>query len=369
MKAGAVRKLSGAELRALRDQRAAADPAAEAWAHESSFLRSLATAEEDFNWIVEHEAWTLLGHDTFSAWWDTRAPRMSVLGFQPTRQIALAALARLRADDEKLPKAQRRTSRQLAASVGLPESTMRRVSPRSLPAPNGAAADLGKLADAAFQDPATDHRAGWLSHCEKCGDPLRGPQVEAGDRRCAGCDVSRLHRTVQVDGEFVDDRCDECERIARLAAASEDSPAADDLAPPSPQQPGQDSPTGPDDDHQEAVVSSPGDVRSETDHHLPGVSGGEAREDGPVLAEPEKLEGGGSLPPESPSSSDPEELDEEMPATARLLRLVGALVVELDFFDIDSLAAELYDAELERLHGYADMLAEFVGRIDNARTP
>ncbi len=228
MKAGAVRKLSGAEQRALREQIAAADPKAEAWAKESSFLRAVASAEEDLAWIVQRTAWTLLGFETFTAWWEARVP--AGLGWRPAREIAIVVLAQLRADQEALPKAQRRTNKQLAALVGLSETSIRRVAPRSLPAPNGAGADLGQSPDvdqsvgAGTPAPAAPPRGTDCStapdreHCA-CGQPIPEDQQHAGTLRCPSCDPGGLHRAEPLGFDEGWGECTQCAREARQTAA------------------------------------------------------------------------------------------------------------------------------------------------------
>jgi len=126
-----------------------------------------------------------------------------------------------------------------------------------------------------------------------------------------------------------------------------DSPAADLLAPPSPQQPGQDSP--PD------VGSEGFPRRAETDHQqVAGVSPAGEAPAPPVAVEPE-LEDGGNLP--SSSSSD------------SLMAAFASLVLHLAGADPEALGPVLHDDDVELLLQHADDIENFVGRLIKARTP
>jgi hypothetical protein len=111
-------KRSGAELR----QAAAVK---EAIRREHSFLSNLAGAQDDYEWIVEREAWTDLGHDTFADWWEARVqPTMRALSMRPTRALADKVVEKVRADEAGLPPAQRRTNQELADLAGVHPDTL-----------------------------------------------------------------------------------------------------------------------------------------------------------------------------------------------------------------------------------------------------
>jgi hypothetical protein len=143
---------SGSALRALRDQRleAVTDPADEAARHERSFLRSMATAKADFDWIVEHAAWVELGFGTFADWWDERvAPVAAGLGMRPTKEVARTVVEMVAAEQQQLPRDQRRTQRQIADMVGVGVATVnRQLNPGQL-VPNGTSGDPLDLVPAA----------------------------------------------------------------------------------------------------------------------------------------------------------------------------------------------------------------------------
>jgi hypothetical protein len=111
-------KRSGAELRQAAAVR-------EAVRREASFLGNLAGAQDDYEWIVEREAWTDLGHETFADWWQARVqPTMRALSMRPTRALADKVVQRVRADEAELPPAQRRTQQQLADLAGVHPDTI-----------------------------------------------------------------------------------------------------------------------------------------------------------------------------------------------------------------------------------------------------
>lgn len=136
---------SGAVLRAAAAERLAAqDPAAQARRHEASFLRSMAQAKDDFDWILTNQAWTQLGFPTFADWWDARvAPLGASLGMRPTREIAKTVIEKVVEEQKALPKAQQRSQREIAAMVGVDRSTVA----RSTPGANARGTDL-ETADA-----------------------------------------------------------------------------------------------------------------------------------------------------------------------------------------------------------------------------
>lgn len=128
MKRNPGKQYSGAALRAARVQReqARVDPSVEAKRREDGFLRSMSGAREDYDWLIANQGWTLLGFDTFAEWYAERiAPTMAALGGRPVPELASDVLARIRADEENLPKPQRRTAAELAALVGVSEWKVR----------------------------------------------------------------------------------------------------------------------------------------------------------------------------------------------------------------------------------------------------
>lgn len=146
------------------------------------------------------------------------------------------------------------------------------------------------------------------------------------------------------------------------AALHPDSPAADELAPPSPQQPGLISPTGTED----AVQPLGG--RSETDHHgEPGVSRrGVAPEVPRPSVEPEgELEGGVRASLSTSSSSDP---DDE-PVGDRLMNAFAVLVHHVGQVDADALGPVLHGDDLHTLDEHIEQLELFVRRLRKARVP
>jgi len=117
---------------------------AQARHHEDAFLRDLSGAQDHYEWIVEHQAWRELGHDSYADWWESKvAPIMRALSMRPTREIANDVLERVQAEEAELPKAQRRTQRQLAEMTGVSQRTVSRS--RSLPEPNGSNVDLAPV--------------------------------------------------------------------------------------------------------------------------------------------------------------------------------------------------------------------------------
>lgn len=128
----APKKTAGSELRAMREQREMADPKHEATRREASFLANLSRAQDDFDWITSHEAWKLLGHETFAAWWEARVqPLMRGLSMRPSRELAEEAADRIRDEEANLPPSMRRRERELAEFVGATHDEIRNRSPRS----------------------------------------------------------------------------------------------------------------------------------------------------------------------------------------------------------------------------------------------
>lgn len=121
-----LKKRTGAELRALAEQRRQASPDQEAQSREASFLANLSRAQNDFEWIVEHQAWTLLGHDSLAEWWAAKvAPVMSALSMRLTPEMATKVIEKVKAAEAHLPASQRHSARDLAALVGTSDWTAR----------------------------------------------------------------------------------------------------------------------------------------------------------------------------------------------------------------------------------------------------
>ena len=152
-------------------------------------------------------------------------------------------------------------------------------------------------------------------------------------------------------------------RMDRIRADREariDSPAADDLAPTSSQQPGSDSPTA---DTEDAMSSSPVvQPQSEAVHHpVEGSAGGVARDvSGTALAEPE-LEDDSITPAGLSSSSDPIDA-----LVARFSQFALELIRETD---PDALGPLLHDDDLLTLRSVVAELDAYVRRLSAARTP
>lgn len=92
---------------------------------ETAFLAGLEDAQGAYEQIVETQAWTDLGFDTFAGWWDERVrPTMRALSMRPTREIAAAVVEQVREEEAELPPAQRRTQRELAEMVGVERSAL-----------------------------------------------------------------------------------------------------------------------------------------------------------------------------------------------------------------------------------------------------
>jgi hypothetical protein len=104
----------------------------EAARREESFIGNLADAQDDYEWIVQHEAWLTLGYDSFADWWSDRVtPIMRALSMRPTREIAASVVEQVRAEEAALPPAQRRREGELAQLVGATADEIRNRSPRS----------------------------------------------------------------------------------------------------------------------------------------------------------------------------------------------------------------------------------------------
>jgi hypothetical protein len=140
--------------------------AADARRLEDAFLGGLNDAQNAYEQIVELKAWTALGFESFTDWWESRVrPVMTALSMRPTREIATSVVDRVRLEEEALPPAQRRTQRELADMVGVDRSALaNRDGSRSLPRENTPGTDL--------EEPASD--------------PIPAPIASEIDRRIAG---------------------------------------------------------------------------------------------------------------------------------------------------------------------------------------
>lgn len=115
-----LKKRSGADLRALAEQRMQEQlgPAVDAERHEALFLKGIGSAQQEFDWLIEHAAWTHLGFGSVVEWWDSRVrPVMVELEMRPTPEMVDKILAAVREAERALPAPQRRTQRELASLV------------------------------------------------------------------------------------------------------------------------------------------------------------------------------------------------------------------------------------------------------------
>lgn len=137
---------SGAVLRMQRDARVAEqlDPKQEATRREASFLRGMANATDDLNWLLANDAWALLGFETFTAWWDDRiVPVADGLGMRPTAEVARLVAERLLEDQKALPRPQRLTQKEIADKLGISGKTLQRRSQDRSQRTMSSGADLG----------------------------------------------------------------------------------------------------------------------------------------------------------------------------------------------------------------------------------
>jgi hypothetical protein len=227
----------------------------EASQRELRFLKNLHAAKADFDWIKANEAWKTLGHESFTAWWETRvAPIMVALGMRPTREVSSEVVDRVLADDANLPPEERHSKTEVAQLAGVSRKTVQRRAGGTLSHPEidhkhcercGVALDVGTIKAAQYRcttcDPdrihaGADHgkpcqaceadeaeahaalmeRPATSASCEKCRQPVKPTDVQGGHLRCRACDPTSLHRAIVVDDEFTD-ACVEC--ISQAAAA------------------------------------------------------------------------------------------------------------------------------------------------------
>lgn len=173
-----LKQRSGAEMRALRDQRLAAqaDPATEARRREAAFRKNLTGARDDLEWIVEHQAWRHLGYASLAEWWEARVqPIMRELSMHPSREIAAVVMDQVRKEEAELPPAQRRTQREVGEMVGVSEATVgRRAGTRSTSATNVDWRDLDKTPRPnAAPKPRAPEQDPEPVLCPACGQPLK----------------------------------------------------------------------------------------------------------------------------------------------------------------------------------------------------
>lgn len=200
-----------AEQRALRDQRLAQQnvPNGEAGRRELKLLQHYASAQEDLQWIVDNNAWTDLGFETFTGWYSTNVvPVVRAAGLRPTQEFALYVLTAVRADEAMRPPAQRLLQRELAGLVGVSESTLRRLAQDRPQPSNGAGADLEQapkppiveairqaIEDAGKPQPESTG----VVACEQCAGPIDPAQAVQGYARCDTCDPDGDHVRPELD--------------------------------------------------------------------------------------------------------------------------------------------------------------------------
>ncbi len=133
---------------------------------ERSFISNLGAAQDVYERIVEHQAWQVLGYDTFSAWWEAKVrPLMRALALRPTRELAAAVVDQVRAEEAALPPLQRRTQQELAELAGVHRDTVagrkrRDRSEAELPPGDDLGEPLTDAEKAKFRERETTIRAG-----------------------------------------------------------------------------------------------------------------------------------------------------------------------------------------------------------------
>lgn len=251
------------ELLAMKEQKQRTMPNGEAGRRELTLLRHYSAAQEDLQWIVDNNAWTELGFDTFTGWFGERvAPVVRAAGLRPTQEFALYVLENVRADESALPRQQRLLQKELAGLVGVSVSTLRRLSQDRPQASNDAGADLDESAEPSAEphlEPTDDVTAALAQaiadtaasvgagiafsepqrpaglcpvppdpfRCGGCGTDISWPNRSAGQLRCQACDPSSLHRAEPLGFDEGWGECNECRRLARLASET----AGGDTAP------------------------------------------------------------------------------------------------------------------------------------------
>lgn len=338
------RKLTGAEQRALAQQLAPTAAPSEATVREGSFLRNVTGAGDDLEWILLNQAWTQLGFERVGDWWEQRVlPVLEKLDLRPSVSLAERVIAAIQADEQVLPKVQRRTQREIAS---IAKTSQSKVS-RSLPNARESGSDLEEASAAGPVDPPESAAEVDASEGASAdGVPLSASAVPRGTP--AGTSEV-LSSPLAGPGNPQD-----------TPAAGTALPGEDTSFPlvSEPRQPGQDSPP---------VLGSEGfPGRAETDHQQ--VAGVSPAGVAPAVAstaavEPVELEDDGTAP-RSSSSSD---LDVPGNPAERLLFAVAGLVHYLDQLDVDAVGPLLDGPDVEQLFEHAEAISAHIERIGKAR--
>jgi hypothetical protein len=123
-----MKRRSGAEMRAQRDERLGRPyEMQEASRREQSFLKNITGAQDDLEWILTNRAWTQLGFERVAEWWDARVgPTLDGLDLKPSQAMVERVIRTIAADEEELPKVQRRTQREIASIARTSQSKVSR---------------------------------------------------------------------------------------------------------------------------------------------------------------------------------------------------------------------------------------------------
>lgn len=125
---GYKKVLTGAEQRALAQQLSPTRAPSEASVREASFLRNITGAGDDLEWILLNQAWTQIGFERVGDWWEQRVlPVLDKLDLRPSASLAERVIAAIEADEQVLPKAQRRTQREIASIAKTSQSRVSRL--------------------------------------------------------------------------------------------------------------------------------------------------------------------------------------------------------------------------------------------------
>lgn len=190
-----------AELEAMRESKLQGAPVSEAVRREISFLRNVGGAGDDLEWILFNQAWTELGFERIGDWWQQRVlPVLVNLDLRPSPALADRVIAAISADEAALPKAQRRTQREIASIARTNQS---RVS-RSRPDSPESESDLEKgseNAQAAAADADTRAADGEQSRASNTRPPAAGADV--ADQSAPAVNPTEDHRDA-IPGETGD---------------------------------------------------------------------------------------------------------------------------------------------------------------------
>jgi len=205
---------SGVALREQAQRFAAqADPKTEAERHEALFLNGINSAQDEFDWLIEHSAWIELGFASVADWWTTRIrPVMVRLDMRPTPEMVDKVLAKVREAELALPRAQRRTQRELASLALASDWRVRgRTETRNRRSAAGGdleepaemdGADVADALAAAIEDVANNQTAAARAHATADEEPATpGPQT-GQDSSAGHVDTS----VVDVPGHPTDHR-------------------------------------------------------------------------------------------------------------------------------------------------------------------